>query len=94
MGDRAYRTVKADGTQWVPHLERALTVLLTKNFQLIVLHFEHAVEARDSTKDMQGRSQNYLKKLTYLSNTLTNLCIALHCIAFCCIALFLIVLYC
>ena len=53
VGDRAYRTVKADGTRWVPHLERALTVLLTKNFQLIVLHFEHAVEARDSSKDMQ-----------------------------------------
>lgn len=63
VGDRAYRTVKAGGSRWVPHLERALTVLLTKNFQLIVLHFEHAVEARDSSKDMQGRAQNYLKKL-------------------------------
>ena len=63
MGDRAYRIVKADGTRWGPHLERALTVLLTKNFQLIVLHFEHAVEARDSSKDMQGRAQNYLEKL-------------------------------
>ena len=62
VGDRAYKTVKTDGTRWVPHLKR-VTVLLTKNFQLIVLHFEHAVEARDSSKDMQGREQNYLKKL-------------------------------
>ena len=64
MGDRAYRTnCKGDGTRWVPHLVRAPTVSLTKNFQLIVLHFKHAVEARDSSKDMQGRAQNYLKKL-------------------------------
>ena len=28
MGERAYSTVKADGTRWIPHLERALTVLL------------------------------------------------------------------
>lgn len=30
VGERACRTEQADGTQWIPHLERALTVLHTK----------------------------------------------------------------
>ena len=63
MGERAYRTVKAECTRWIPNLERALTVLLNKNFQLIVLHFQHAVEERDSSKEMQERAQNCLKNL-------------------------------
>ena len=28
MGERAYKAVKADGSRWIPHLERALKVLL------------------------------------------------------------------
>lgn len=39
MGERAHRTVKADGARWIPHLE---------------------VEARDSSREMQGRAQNCL----------------------------------
>mgnify|MGYP007058305434 FL=1 len=39
MGERAHRTVKANGARWIPHLE---------------------VQARDSSREMQGRAQNCL----------------------------------
>ena len=39
-------------------------MLLTKNFKLIVMHFQHVSEARDSSAEMQGRATNYAKKLT------------------------------
>ena len=64
LDERAYKAVKADGSRWIPHLERALNVLLTKNYKLIVMHFQHASEARDSSAEMQGRAKNYAKKLT------------------------------
>ena len=57
------KPTKASGTRWVPHLLRALTVLLQKNFQAIVSHFEHTAEARDSSAEMQGRGRNLSKKL-------------------------------
>ena len=39
MEVRENKAVKADGTRWVPHLQRALNILLSKNFQVVVLHF-------------------------------------------------------
>lgn len=64
MDERAYKAVKADGSRWIPHVERALSVLLTKNYKLIVMHFQHASQARDCSVEMQGRATNYAKKLT------------------------------
>lgn len=64
MDERAYKAVKADGSRWIPHLERALSVLLTKNYKLIVMHFQHASEARDTSTEMQGRATKYAKNLT------------------------------
>lgn len=57
------KPTKASGTRWVSHLLRALAVLLQKNFQAIVSHFEHTAEARDSSAEMQGRGRNLSKKL-------------------------------
>jgi len=64
MEVQAYKTVKADGTRWVPHMQRALNILLSKNFQVVVLHFQHTSQARDASKQMQGRAVNYSKKFT------------------------------
>ena len=64
MGERTYRAVKADGSRWIPHLERALKVFLTKNYKLVVTHFQHASQAKDSSAKMQGRATNCGKKLT------------------------------
>ena len=64
MEVRAYKAVKANGTRWVPHLQRALSVLLLKNFQVIVMHLQHLSQGRDTSLQMQGRAHNYNKKLT------------------------------
>ena len=63
MEVRAYKAVKADGTRWVPHLQRALSVLLLKNYKVVLMHLQHAAEVRDSSAQMQGRAQNYSGKL-------------------------------
>ena len=63
MQVRAYKAVKADGTRWVPHLKRALRVLLLKNYYMVVTHLQHTSQARDSSTTMQGRASNYSKKL-------------------------------
>ena len=49
MGERAYKAVKADGTRWIRHLDRALKVLLTKNYNLVVTHCQHASQTNDSS---------------------------------------------
>ena len=64
MEVRAYEAIKADGTRWVPHMQRALNILLSKNFQVVVLHFQHTSQARDASNQMQGRAVNYSKKFT------------------------------
>ena len=64
MGERAYKAVKADGSRWIPHLERALKVLLTKNYKLVITHFQHASQAKESSAKMQGTATNCGKKLT------------------------------
>ena len=64
MEVRAYKAIKADGTRWVPHMQRALNILLSKNFQVVVLHFQHTSQARDASNQMQGRAVNYSKKFT------------------------------
>ena len=45
------------------HSLRALQVLFCKNYRIIVIHFEHSSQARDSSAQMQGRAKNYSKKL-------------------------------
>lgn len=64
MEVRAYKAIKADGTRWVPHMQRALNILLSKNFQVVVLHFQDTSQARDASNQMQGRAVNYSKKFT------------------------------
>ena len=63
MQVRAYKAVKADGTRWVPHLKRALDVLLLKNYYMVVSHLQHTSQARDASITMQGRASNYCQKL-------------------------------
>ena len=63
MEVRAYKAVKADGTRWVPHLQQALSVLLFKNYKVVVMHLQHATEVRDSSAQMQGRAWKYSGKL-------------------------------
>ena len=57
------KPTKASGTRWVPHLLRALAVLLQKNFPAIVSHFEQTAEARDSSAEVKGRGRNLARQL-------------------------------
>ena len=63
MQVKAYKAVKADGTRWVPHLKRALDILLLKNYFTVVTQLQHTSQARDASVTMQGRASNYCKKL-------------------------------
>ena len=45
MEVRAYKAVKADGARWVPRLQCALSVLLLKNYKVVVMHLQHAGHA-------------------------------------------------
>ena len=63
MQVRAYKAVKADGTRWLPHLKRALDIVLLKNYYMVVSHLQHTLQARDASITMQGRASNYCKKL-------------------------------
>ena len=56
MEVRGYKAVKADSTRWVLHMQRALNILLSKNFGVVVLHFQHTSQARHASKQMQGRA--------------------------------------
>ena len=62
--EKAYKAVKADGSRWIPYLDKALTVLLSKNYKFIVMHYQHARQARHISAEMQERATNYSKKLT------------------------------
>ena len=53
----ADKAVKAYGSRWIPHLERALKVLLTKNYKLMVTHFQHASQARTAVLRCRAQLQ-------------------------------------
>ena len=58
MQVKAYKAVKADGTRWVSHLKRALDVLFSKHYYMVVSHLQHTSQARDASITMQGRASN------------------------------------
>ena len=57
MEVRTYKAVKANGTRWVPHLQRALSVLLLKNFQVIVVHLQYVSRKRCQYSSTRQSSQ-------------------------------------
>ena len=63
MEIKVRKPTKASGTRWVPHLLRALAVLLQKNLPATLSHFEHTAEARDASAEMQGWGRNLARKL-------------------------------
>ena len=80
MQGRAYKAVKADGTRWVPHLKRALDIVLSKNYYTVVSHMQHTSQARDASITIQGRASNYCKKLiSYKFLLFLNLLLDIQC---------------
>lgn len=50
------------GTRWLPHIERALQIL-SKNYKVLLAHFEHVMTARSGTAEVQGRATFVTKLL-------------------------------
>ena len=59
---KVLKPVNILGTRWVSHMSRALEVFL-RDFQPIFLHFQHTIEARSASADMQGRARAVTGKL-------------------------------
>ena len=59
---KVLKPVNILGTRWVSHMPRALEVLL-RDFQPIFLHFQHTIEARSASADMQGWARAVTGKL-------------------------------
>ena len=71
LEEKVLKPTNLSGTRWLPYIEKALEVL-TKNFRVILAHFEHIVESRSGTADVQGRAKFVSKKLkdyTFLNLT-------------------------
>ncbi|KAJ8022231.1 hypothetical protein HOLleu_39653 [Holothuria leucospilota] len=63
MGEKFLKPQRLSGTRWVPHIRRALQVLISK-YSVILAHFEHVSESRHgSTAEVQGRAKFLVKKL-------------------------------
>ena len=64
MMTKMVRPANLDGTRWMPHLSRSLTILLKpETYRVFVTHFEDIVEGGKGSADVQGRAKNILKHL-------------------------------
>ena len=52
------RPAYLDGTRWMPHLSRYLTILLKpETYRVFVAHFEDIVEGGKGSADVQGKAK-------------------------------------
>lgn len=52
------------GASFFVSFVRAIEVLVSNNYKVIVTHFDHIGQADDSSTEMQGRAMNIYMKLT------------------------------
>ncbi|XP_070552471.1 zinc finger protein 862-like [Ptychodera flava] len=62
LEESVLKPVNILGTRWIPHMHRAVKVFM-RDFKIVVIHFQHTVEERKASAEMQGRAKNALKKL-------------------------------
>lgn len=62
LEEKVLKPTNLHGTRWLPHVQKALTVLL-KNYTVIVTHFDHITGGRIGNAEVQGRATNISKKL-------------------------------
>ena len=56
LDENVMKPTNLPGTRWLPFIEKALTVL-THNYRVILTYFEHIVESRTGTAEVQGKYQ-------------------------------------
>lgn len=62
LEEKVLKPTNLHGTRWLPHVQKALTVLL-KNYTVIVTHFDHITGGKIGNAEVQGRANNISKKL-------------------------------
>lgn len=62
LEEKVLKPTKLAGTRWLPHIHRALNVLV-KGFKVLLAHFEHIRESRSGTAEVQARATWISKKL-------------------------------
>ncbi|XP_062580302.1 zinc finger protein 862-like [Saccostrea cucullata] len=62
LEEKVLKPTNLHGTRWLPHVQKALAVLL-KNFTVIITHFDHIRGGRIGNAEVQGRATNISKKL-------------------------------
>ena len=62
MEEKLIKPVRLQGTRWMPHLEKALEVLL-KGYTVIQNHFDHVAGGNQGTAEVKGRAVFVNKKL-------------------------------
>lgn len=52
LEEKVLKPTNLHGTRWLPHVQKALTVLL-KNYRVIVTHFDHIIHIMMEELEMQ-----------------------------------------
>lgn len=62
LEENVMKPTNLSGTRWLPFIEKSLTVL-AHNYRVILTYFEHIVECRTGTAEVQGRASFVSKRL-------------------------------
>ena len=54
LEEKVLKPTNLHGSRWLPHVQAALTVV-TKNFTVIITHFDHIRGGRIGNAEVQGR---------------------------------------
>ena len=63
LDEKINKPVNLRATRWLPHINRALTVMM-KNFSVIHAHLENTITANTSSVEMRGRARKTLNVLS------------------------------
>ena len=69
LDEKINKPVNLRGTRWLPHIRRALTVMM-KSFSVIYAHLENTISENTSSVKMRGRARKTLNVLNNFRNLL------------------------
>lgn len=69
LDEKINTPVNLRGTRWLPHISRALTVMM-KSFSVIYAHLENTISENTSSVEMRGRARKTLNVLSNFRNLL------------------------
>ena len=69
LDEKINKPVNLRDTRWLPHMSRALTVMI-KSFSVIYAHLENTVSENTSSVEMRGRARNTVNVLRNFRNLL------------------------